>query len=210
MLPMHWYRNNFDGKERLWVEDDEFETITEAELRAATLYPTAAQPVVDIERFIQRHMKVALDQHADLGDGIAGAIKFDPVRTRIFISRRLTELADEVDCPPGVRGRWRATMAHEATHGLLHCRVFEINPSQGILFDVPEEDQGPPQIIKCSDSDISFESAPTTGVSIRPTEGWRLSSCPGRYSSNWREMRCPVSRTRGSQFCRNRESSTRS
>lgn len=155
---MYWYRNKNDGKERLWVDEDEFDTLTEYELRTAGLYPTMEQPAVDIERFIQRHMKAGLDQHADLGDGIGGAIEFGPARIKIFISRRLTEMADEVDCPPGVRGRWRATMAHEATHGLLHRRVYETSPAQTSLFETTEEEeQGLTQTIKCSDSDIGFD-----------------------------------------------------
>ena len=155
---MHWYQNKGDGRERLWVDEEEFDAITEHELRSASLYPTADWPTVDIERFIQRHMKAVLDQHADLGDGIGGAIEFGPARMKIFISRRLTEMADEASCPPGVRGRWRATMAHEATHGLLHRRVYETSAAQMSLFETTEEDeQDRVQTIKCFDSDIGFD-----------------------------------------------------
>ena len=155
---MRWYRHKTDGKERLWIEEEEFDSVTEAELRAASLYPTSDRPAVDIERFIQRHMGATLDQHADLGDGIAGAIEFSPTRIKILVSRQLTNLTDEVDCPPGVLGRWRATMAHEAAHGLLHRRLFETSPSQGTLFELPLPGAGnEDHIIQCANNDIGFD-----------------------------------------------------
>ena len=155
---MHWYRNKSDGRERLWVDEEEFDAIAEHELQSAALYPMADKPAVDIERFIQRHMKAVLDQHADLEEGIGGAIMFGPTGIKIFISRRLTEMVDEDDCPSGVRGRWRATMAHEAAHGLLHHRVYWTSPLQKSLFEMAEEDeQDMAQTIKCSDSDIGFD-----------------------------------------------------
>jgi hypothetical protein len=41
---------------------------------------------------------------------------------RIVVSRRLTDLASGPGAGLGLRGRWRATIAHEAAHLLLHLR----------------------------------------------------------------------------------------
>lgn len=153
---MHWYTAP-NGKRRLWIEEEEFDAFTEHELRRANLYPMPDRPSVDIERFIQRHQKAVLDQHADLGDGVAGAIEFWPDRFKISISRRLTERVDEIDCEPGVRGRWRATMAHEAAHGLFHREVFQADPAQCSLADMLfDEAQEASQSIRCLEQEVAF------------------------------------------------------
>jgi len=153
---MHWYRTPNGGR-RLWIEDAEFDALAEEELRRAGLYPMPCRPAVDIERFIQRHQKADMDQHADLGPGVAGAIEFLPDRFKIFVSRLLTDQVDGDDCEPGVRGRWRATMAHEAAHGLLHRELFYTDPGQctlaNLLFDDPPEDS---QWITCLGQEIVF------------------------------------------------------
>ena len=153
---MHWYQTRSGGR-RLWIDDAEFDALAEDELRRAGLYPTACRPAVDIERFIQRHLKADLDQHADLGPDVAGAIEFLPDHFKIFVNRLLTDLVDEEDCGPGIRGRWRATMAHEAAHGLLHRELFYTDPDQGSLADLLFDD--PPvgsQWITCLGREIIF------------------------------------------------------
>lgn len=165
---MRWFRDQ-SGKRRLWIDDGEFDTFTEQELRQANLYPEADQPAVDIERFIQRHQGAGLDQYAELGKGLAGAIEFWPDHFKISISRSLTEQADEVDCEPGVRGRWRATMAHEAAHGLFHREIFQASPDQcslaGLLFEessnVQQSQEGQKsqeayQSIQCLEQEVVF------------------------------------------------------
>ena len=173
---MHWYTAR-NGLRRLWIEDDEFDAFTEQELRRANLYPTVEEPAVDIERFIQRHQRATLDQYADLGDGLAGAIEFWPDRFKISISRRLTEQADEIDCEPGIRGRWRATMAHESAHGLFHREIYQSNPAQeslaGLLFDEP---QAACQSIQCLEQEVVFGGG-LDWREFRRTGAWPRCSC---------------------------------
>ncbi len=58
---MKQYRGN-DGKERIWFEPSEIEQIAASELTKSGLAPTDASPVVDLEAFIERHLKATLDQ----------------------------------------------------------------------------------------------------------------------------------------------------
>ena len=65
-----------DGGERLWFDPGEIDRIMEAELRKASLQPSIEGPVVDVERLIERHLKAALDQYADLDPKVLGLTEF--------------------------------------------------------------------------------------------------------------------------------------
>jgi hypothetical protein len=155
---MRQYRGP-DGRERLWFEPKEIDTIMEAELRKATLSPTADEPAVDIERFIERYLKVGLDQYADLEPSILGLTEFFSGKSpRISINRILTGSAlDEDESQPGILGRWRATLAHEAVHVLLHRCLYEFAAGNMSLFggdDVPGADAR--KLHRCLKRDASY------------------------------------------------------
>lgn len=132
---MNWYRSA-DGETRLWYEPNEIETICEDELRLAKLYPTPDQPVTDLEAFVERHQKVRLDQYAKLESDVLGLTQFTPGKTpSISLNEDLTGAAWEYeDANLGQVGRWRATLAHEACHVLLHRYLYEPDLAQLSLF----------------------------------------------------------------------------
>lgn len=108
--------------ERVWYEADEIERITAAALRSAGLMPRSVAPAVDIETFVEMHLGAVVDYAGDLPDTILGYTEFN-VPPRIVVSRRLTDLATASEASLGLRGRWRATLAHEAAHLLLHSHL---------------------------------------------------------------------------------------
>ncbi|HUY45489.1 MAG TPA: ImmA/IrrE family metallo-endopeptidase [Streptosporangiaceae bacterium] len=124
---MQWYYGP-EGDQRIWYESDEIETIAEDELRRAGLIPSPDHPVTDLERLIEGHLKAQLDQYAKLPDGVLGLTQFDARRRpEVSISSALTEAAEEDPPRPGQIGRWRATLAHEASHIFLHRYLFDPN-----------------------------------------------------------------------------------
>src|SRR4051812_22797481 len=124
----------------------------EDELRKANLLPSPEAPSVDIEGFLERHLKVSLDQHADLPADVLGLTEFFPGKTpHVAINRDLTGSAiDEDGSPLGIRGRWRATLAHEASHVVVHRPLFEVPAEQGSLFAGHlEPAQEPQRLMRC-------------------------------------------------------------
>lgn len=65
-----------DGGQRLWYKPEEIEEIMEHELAKANLMPTTTDPSVDIEAFLERHLKVRCDQYAPLPPEILGLTQF--------------------------------------------------------------------------------------------------------------------------------------
>ncbi len=161
---MHDYRSA-SGERRLWFSVDEIENIMEKELRRAGLLPTASDPVVDLETFLEFGLRVKLDLHAPLKPGELGATDFvRNARPLVSINSGLTSEAEEKEPFHGIRGRWRATMAHEGSHVVLHRMLFEAPAEQGVLFDIDEVDT--PRMMRCLARDVSF----------------------GRCHSDWREV----------------------
>ncbi len=122
---MQWYPGP-EGDQRIWYESDEIEQIAGDELRRAGLTPTRDNPVTDLERFIEVHLSCELDQYAQLPNDVLGLTRF-PVNSRplVSINASLTEARDEDQPAPGSVGRWRATLAHEASHVFLHRYLFD-------------------------------------------------------------------------------------
>lgn len=151
---MKWLSNG-----RMWFEPDEIEKTMEYELRKANLLPPLEAPVVDLERLIQRHLGVALDQYAELEQGVLGKTEFySDAKPKVFINRILTEAVDEDDCPAGVKGRWRATMAHEAAHLILHRILYDPQLIQLSLNNMSRPSDRA-QLLRCGQGDISFRKA---------------------------------------------------
>lgn len=115
-----------DGKSSLIISHEEIETRMQMALRTAGLYPSESSPVVDIVAFVEKHLKVRVDEYDELPPEVLGYTEFYPnKRPRIFINRDLTEEAmDNEDSPTWLKGRWRCTMAHEASHVILHRALF--------------------------------------------------------------------------------------
>jgi hypothetical protein len=153
---MKRYRGS-DGKERLWIEPEEIEATMERELRKSEFYPDCSAPAVDIEGFVEQYLRVAFDDHAVLPADVLGVTEFYSDRNpKIFINRDLTEEAMDVeDSPTWLKGRWRATMAHEAAHVIFHRGLFQANQAQMRLLamEAPRAD-GQPQ--RCLKRDVAF------------------------------------------------------
>ena len=144
-----------DGKERLWLSAPDIETTMEDVLRRSGVFPTDEQPAVDIERFIQT-LGARMDQHADLEPTVLGLTEFyTDGPPRIFINRDLTGAIDDDQTPPGMRGRWRATIAHEGAHVVLHRVLFEVNHDQESLFHM-EEQAEPQRLMRCLKKNVLF------------------------------------------------------
>jgi hypothetical protein len=127
---MEWYLGP-EGDQRVWYEADEIERIAESELQRAGLMPSARQPVTDLERFIEGHLRVDLDQYAELPTDVLGLTEFRANRRpRVLINSTLTEETEDESPSSGIVGRWRATMAHEAMHVLLHRYLFDPEMAQ--------------------------------------------------------------------------------
>src|SRR5258705_13858083 len=103
-----WFRGR-DGRERLWLADADIETMMVDELYRARLFPTAENPVVDVERLIESHLRARLDQHAELESAVLGQTEFFPGRPpHVSINRELSGAAvEDDDGETGVLGRWR-------------------------------------------------------------------------------------------------------
>jgi len=146
-----------DGKEALWFSASDIETMMEDVLQKAGTFPTEAQPAVNIERLIER-IGVHLDQHASLDAAVLGLTEFHSDRPpKILINRDLTGAIDDDNTPPGIRGRWRATLAHEASHVVMHRVLFDVNPDQETLFRTEEQPESQ-RLMRCLKKDVLFRS----------------------------------------------------
>lgn len=167
---MQWYPGP-EGDQRIWYEAEEIEQIATEQLRRAELMPTLNQPVTDVERLIEVHLRAELDLYADLPDGVLGLTDFPTQGApKVSIDSALTEARDAEGAAAGAVGRWRATLAHEAAHIFLHRYLFDpemaqlaghsgiANPSEGGLM-------------RCLYRDISSTTAEWNSVRRRPD--WR-------------------------------------
>lgn len=172
---MEWYRG-VEGDQRIWYEPQDIERIMSDELRKSGQRLTADSPAPDLERFVEAHLRVTLDQYADLPESVLGLTEFAVGRRpSMKINAALTEAAEAVPANPGMRGRWRATIAHEASHVLLHQYLFDPAMAQVQRGDYrdPEpivvENGG---LMRCLNRDINDQRA----------------ACSGRASRDWREI----------------------
>ena len=156
------------GDRRLWYEPDEIEEIMLDELHRAGLVPNGEQDnaSVDIEAFVETHLGLSFDLSAELDTDVLGATDFIPGhRPKISVNRDLTGSAlDEEDATPGLIGRWRATVAHEASHVLLHRLLYELDDMQRGLFESDGSEAPPQQLFRCLKRDVGFS---------RPISDWR-------------------------------------
>jgi IrrE N-terminal-like domain len=167
---MRTYRGP-EGDERIWFESAEIELIMEDELRKAGLMSTVDDSVVDVEAFLEIHLKVTLDQYADLDPDVLGLTEFRPAkRPNVRINKDLTASAmDSEWCPPGIEGRWRATLAHESSHVVLHRLLFEGDPAQMELFDMPNRSGS--MLFRCLKRDVAYRGRATDWREVQANRG---------------------------------------
>lgn len=171
---MKRYRDRKTGEERLWFVEDEIEGIVEAELTKAGLLPTLDSPAVNVEQFVESHLNVQFDPYADLPADVLGQTDFRVGdRPLVMINADLTGAAlDDEDSPLGLQGRWRATVAHEGCHVILHRCLFNLNPSQGSLFDLGDETEEPPaRLQRCLKRDVAYARAASDWREVQANQG---------------------------------------
>jgi IrrE N-terminal-like domain len=147
-----------DGSNRLWFSDGEIDSIMDSELQKASLFPTADSPVTNLERFIEKYLGARLDQYANLESSVLGTTEFftDSPPT-ISVNAKLTGSAlDEDETPPGILGRFRATLAHEAAHVVLHRSFVEFGSANLDLFDQRSSESKPRKLQRCDKRTASF------------------------------------------------------
>ena len=166
---MKRFRDSKTGAERLWIEPDEIEARTEAELIKAGLMPAVDAPAVDVEAFVEQHLGAQFDQYASLPADVLGQTDFRiGAPPLVMVNADLTGAAlDDDDSPLGLKGRWRATVAHEACHVLFHRCLFNLSSQQGSLFGDDGDSHEPAQRLqRCLKRDVVY----------------------GRMGADWREV----------------------
>lgn len=114
------------------------EQLMEEQLLSAGSMPTKDQPDVDIEAFLEAHLRVKIDQHAMLPSDELGVTTFEIGQAPfVEINKDLTGAADEGGST-SVIGRWRMTLAHEGAHVILHREAMERPLQQSSLFPPTE------------------------------------------------------------------------
>jgi hypothetical protein len=91
----------------------------------------------------------------------------------IRINQDLTGSAlDEDETPSGILGRWRATLAHEASHVLLHSALFVHNTNQLSLFaDDEEGEPAPSRLFRSLKRDVSFANRGADWREVQANKG---------------------------------------
>ncbi len=111
-----------------YFSPEEIDRLCEDELRKLALYPAQPEPI-RIERYIERRFGISPD-YERLPEGVLGYTEFGRAGVeRIVLSAELDE-----DNGTVAQRRLRATMAHEAGHGILHAHLFSLEEPQSSLF----------------------------------------------------------------------------
>jgi hypothetical protein len=175
---MKWYLGG--GEQRLWLDPGEIETIAEDVLLRAGLMPDITSPVTDLERLIEGHLGADLDQYAELPDEVLGLSRFKRGKPpSVAINRALTAAAlDDEDPRPGVLGRWRATLAHEAIHVMLHRALFDSEFAQASLFPGPESPAD--GLMRCLKRDVGYRSGTSDWREVQANMGMAALMMPSR------------------------------
>ena len=161
-----------NGERRLWFEGNEIEEIVAYELERSGMMPTLTSPVVDLEAFLELHLGVKLDLYSELGSHLLGVSGFATgLQPIVKISRTLTLQAHESLAQGGIIGRWRATLAHEAAHVILHRRLVDVPQAQGLLFSQSHESQAGPVVTQCLERDIWFARGTGDWKEVQANQG---------------------------------------
>jgi Domain of unknown function (DUF955). len=150
-----------EGDDRIWFDDGDIDTIIDDELRKSGLQPSKSSPAVDLERFIEKHLASHLDLNATLPADTLGQTEFGlNGATRVLVNKDLTGQMEDLETTATL-GRWRATLAHEAGHVILHRHLFFLDSSQGRLFG---SNPASPKLLRCLKRNVSLS---------RGTSDWR-------------------------------------
>mgnify|MGYP005851685327 CR=1 FL=1 len=144
------------GIRQFFYEPHEIEHAALDALGKAHLLPEPSQDVctVDLETLIERDLKVKLDQYADLPAEVLGMTEFPIGRApKVSLNKDLTGAMDE-ELSAGIVGRWRATLAHEAAHVLLHRWLFDLDSMQRGLFKTDDGDRSTETLMRCLKRDV--------------------------------------------------------
>ncbi len=151
---MKEYRSS-TGDRRLWFELGEIEDKMSDELLRAGKLSDAESPIVDLEEFLEFGLQVKLDIYARLDPGVLGVTEFRRgLNPLVSVSADLTSEMENSPYSLGLRGRWRATLAHEAAHVILHRGLLDVPSEQGELFEFDAESS--PGLFRCLARDVSF------------------------------------------------------
>jgi hypothetical protein len=149
-----------DGSVRVWFDPAEIDSLAEDVLQRAGLMPTLQAPVVDVEALVEGYLEADLDQYAPLPREVLGVTEFrSGLPPQVLINRDLTEAAFDAPTPaPVARGRWRATVAHEAAHILLHRVLAEPDFSQTSLLELAPSGVSLPaqRLFRCLRREVAF------------------------------------------------------
>ena len=168
------------GERRLWFEESEIEWMMEDELRRAGLFPRLTDPAVDLESLLELHLGVKLDVHAVLDDDVLGVTQFlGGKKPLVSINKDLTFRAETEEASSGILGRWRATLAHEAGHVVLHRALVEVPFEQGSFF--PETTKEPGNfLLRCLKRDVSFSRGNYDWKEVQANRGMAALLMPAR------------------------------
>ena len=171
------------GERRLWFEPYEIEGMMADELRRAGMFPGARQPVVDLEEFLEIGLQVKLDIYARLDPDVLGVTDFRRnTNPLVSVNAGLTSEVEGAGVSSGLRGRWRATLAHEASHVILHRILFEVPFEQGELFSILPESR--PSLFRCLARDVSFRGANSDWKEVQANMGMAALLMPAEVFSD--------------------------
>ena len=102
-----------------WYTWREVEHLAEDLLRRAGAW-SEEPAATDIESLLELHLGVRVDYAADTDPDVLGYTEFRAT-PEVKVAQWLTEAASGPGASPGIVGRWRATLAHEAGHIVLHA-----------------------------------------------------------------------------------------
>jgi Zn-dependent peptidase ImmA (M78 family) len=87
-------------------------------------------------------------------------------------NRDLTGAAmDEDESAAGLRGRWRATLAHEGSHVVMHRFLFELDGDGGHLFGERSETRTSPRLMRCLKPNVLFRDSATDWREFQANRG---------------------------------------
>lgn len=179
-----------NGERRLWFEGKEIEEIMTDELQRCGMFPTTSAPAVDLEAFLELHLRVKLDLYAELGPKLLGVTKLVTGRQPIVkINGGLTAQAHGAAAQGGILGRWRATLAHEAAHVILHRRLVDVPQAQGSLFAQGDESEAGTTMMECLERDILLARGIGDWREVQANQGMASLLMPrGPFSSLTRDI----------------------
>jgi hypothetical protein len=131
-------------RERPYLTESEVDNTCVDELHRFGLLPSEPGPV-RIDRYIERRFDSPAE-YEDLPDGILGLTRFGSKGVQTIV---ISSTLDSDKSVPGAR-RVRATLAHEAGHGLFHTHLFVLGEKQPLFGDW--SDGKKPKVL-CRDQD---------------------------------------------------------